>query len=318
MASPPAAASADGSGDTDSDGRPRAGPLYSGWTHHVAAGTYANLPERADFQLLYVDPPWQHTARGSAISCRLDTQYAGGTQKTRTLNELAAYLGTQATAPDCVLLLWATSPLIQQAYDFIDATRTFSPRGVLLTMEKRRESTRRPIMGLGMHTRTSVEWLLYAQKGRGLPLCDGAPATLRALARPGAPDTSVQPLVYSSVVGKSTRKPDDVYALIERSYGRAPAMLELFARAQRWPWWSWGDETTRNGHADALYTADQWRERIRVARAYGQCVREHDGHTFEAYTCAGTAFAHRALARARVPAAAAEDGTQAAGLPVDS
>jgi N6-adenosine-specific RNA methylase IME4 len=145
-----------------------------------------------------------------------------------SLTEIKELPVGQWAADDCVLLLWATDPLLEKAFDVIRAWGfTYKTVGFYwiklnksapqLVYDKRSFFT-----GLGFWTRANPEPCLLATRGH--------PHRCRA---------DVSKLIVSPR-REHSRKPDDVYERIE-ALCEGP-YLEMFARTRRDGWFSWGPE----------------------------------------------------------------------------
>jgi N6-adenosine-specific RNA methylase IME4 len=86
----------------------------------------------------------------------------------------------------------------------------------------------RPKMGCGYYTRANSEQCWIARRGRGCKRLD----------------KGIDQVVYASV-REHSRKPDEMYARIERLFGDVPP-IELYAREQRPGWSAWGDQVQLN------------------------------------------------------------------------
>jgi N6-adenosine-specific RNA methylase IME4 len=126
------------------------------------------------------------------------------------------------SAPDCALFLWATYPMLPDAFAVIDAWG-FTFKTVAFTWVKTNRSGRGFHFGLGYWTRANPEICLLATRGRP-----------RRVSR-AVPNLLVSPLREHS------RKPDETRERIVALCGDL-SRAELFAR-QRVPGWSaWGNE----------------------------------------------------------------------------
>jgi N6-adenosine-specific RNA methylase IME4 len=90
----------------------------------------------------------------------------------------------------------------------------------------------KPSIGMGNYVRQQHEHLLMARRGE-FPLPESA-------LRPGS--------IIEAPRREHSRKPDQVYEMIERMYPELPR-IELFARQARPGWDAWGNEI---GAADAV------------------------------------------------------------------
>jgi N6-adenosine-specific RNA methylase IME4 len=177
-----------------------------------AALTEAGAFPGVGYRVLYVDPPWRYAA--SETECRrVENHYA--TMPVEQIEGMAAEVAA-VTAPDCVLLCWATSPLLREALRVV-AAWGFEYRTCAVWVKDR--------IGMGYYFRQRHELLLVGTKGK-----------------PALPEPAVRPdSVVMADRTEHSRKPEAVYDLIERMYPHGPR-LELFARQARAGWDRWGAE----------------------------------------------------------------------------
>ena len=127
-------------------------------------------------------------------------------------------------ADDCVLLLWTTDPLLEQAFEVIRAWGfTYKTVGFYWAKLRKPEpsySEGNFFTGLGFWTRANPETCLLATRGK--------PHRLSA---------NVRKLIVSPR-REHSRKPDEVYARIE-ALCEGP-YLEMFARSSQPGWDRWG------------------------------------------------------------------------------
>jgi N6-adenosine-specific RNA methylase IME4 len=155
------------------------------------------------------DPPWRYTdeeGRGSA-----EDHYA-----TMSLEEICAMPVAARATDDAVIFLWATAPLLPEAFEVLRAWgfeyRTSS------VWDKER-------IGIGHWFRVQHEHLLVGVRGN-FP-------TPPPAARPSS--------VIRAPRGEHSAKPDAAYAIVEAMWPELPR-LELFARREREGWQAWGAE----------------------------------------------------------------------------
>jgi N6-adenosine-specific RNA methylase IME4 len=163
------------------------------------------------YGVILADPPWRFEpySRITGLDRAADNHYA-----TMALDEIKAL--PIPAAPDCVLFLWATAPMLPQALEVM-AAWGFAYRTHIVWLKDR--------IGTGYWARNKHELLLIGVRG-DVP----APA-------PGDQPPSV---IFASVIRHSS-KPAEFAALIERMYPNVPK-IELFARMHREGWDVWGDE----------------------------------------------------------------------------
>jgi N6-adenosine-specific RNA methylase IME4 len=168
------------------------------------------LPEGV-FSVVYADPPWEYANSGLAGGAA--DHYA-----TMPTEALCALSMLERIAPDAALFLWSTNPLLE------DALRVMASWGFSYKTNFAWDKGRECYGKLGFYNYGQHELLLVGVRGSFLP-AEGS-------------------LVASVLkVGKRehSRKPDEVYEIIERMYPHG-AKVELFARQQRDGWCAWGNE----------------------------------------------------------------------------
>src|SRR5215469_4770610 len=183
----------------------------------------SSSPQSKHYKVIYADPPWtfstySHKGKGRSPEAYYDCM---------TLADIKALPVAEWAADDCVLLLWATDPLLEKAFDVIRAWG-FTYKTVGFYWVKLIKSSpalmydeRSFFTGLGFWTRANPEPCLLATRGH--------PHRRRA---------DVSKLIVSPR-REHSRKPDEVYdrieALCEGPY------LEMFARFARSGWDAWSE-----------------------------------------------------------------------------
>jgi N6-adenosine-specific RNA methylase IME4 len=175
------------------------------------------------YGVIYADPPWKfatYSEKGKGRS-------AEAWYDCMDLEDIKAFPVQQFCAEDCVLLMWTTDPFLRLSFDVIDAwgfeyktvgfvwAKSTWPTGSI-------ENEHNWPIGTGYWTRANPEHCLLATRGH--------PKRLNA---------DVRELVISPR-REHSRKPDEMYSLIERLC--SGPYLELFARNQRPGWDSVGLE----------------------------------------------------------------------------
>lgn len=170
------------------------------------------LPGKS-YGVILADPEWDfetyHADTGADRS-------ASNHYPTSPLEAIKARPVLSIAAPDCVLALWATVPMLPQALEVMDAWGFTYKSGAVWVKDR---------VGTGYWFRNRHELLLIGTRGN-IP----------------APAMGTQ---WDSVIEAPTRrhseKPDAVYELIESYYPSLPR-IELNARAARPGWDRWGNE----------------------------------------------------------------------------
>lgn len=170
------------------------------------------------FDLIMADPPWRFATRSGKGVTR---KGAGGQYDTMTLAEIAALPVATIAAGDCLLWLWATNPMLPQAFDVLRAW--------------------------GFTFKTAGHWAKRTRHGK---LAFGTGYVLRCAGEPfligtrGSPKTSRS--VRSVIEGplrEHSRKPDEAFAAAEALMPGA-RRIELFSRQARPGWAVFGNQTS--------------------------------------------------------------------------
>ena len=108
--------------------------------------------------VIYADPPWRYqTWKGQGVAER---HYP-----TMSLEEIKALPVAELADKDCVLFLWATFPMLQEALDVIRAWG-FTFKTVAFTWIKLAPKADSIYWGMGYWTRSNAEICLLATKGK--------------------------------------------------------------------------------------------------------------------------------------------------------
>ena len=183
----------------------------------VYSGSFSDL-RLFRYSLIMADPPWafrHFSAKGQRKSAQAHYQCA-------SLESVAALPVKDLAAPDCLLWLWATNPMLPQALEVMHAW--------------------------GFTFKTAGHWVKRGESGK---LAFGTGYVLRSAGEPfligtiGKPKTSRS--VRSVIEGPRrdhSRKPDEAFAAAEALIPTA-TRIELFSRQPRDGWDTWGDEATK-------------------------------------------------------------------------
>jgi N6-adenosine-specific RNA methylase IME4 len=168
------------------------------------------LPSKR-YGVLYADPPWKFApySETTGMDRAADNHYP-------TMDHAAIKALKVPAAADCVLFLWATVPMLPQAFDVM-AAWGFEYRSHFVWIKDK--------AGTGFWNKNQHELLLVGVRGK-IP----APA-------PGDQ--------YASAIqaprGKHSAKPFAFREMIEEMFPNLPR-IELFAREQFAGWDAWGNE----------------------------------------------------------------------------
>jgi N6-adenosine-specific RNA methylase IME4 len=167
------------------------------------------IPE-GQYRILYADPPWKYNDELIEGYGAAEHHYP-----TLTIGELCELPVSDMATSDAVLFLWATSPLLDDAFRVISAWGFEYKTSFVWDKVKH---------NYGHYNSVRHELLLISTRGSCVPDSD----TLR--------DSVVE-----CPRGEHSEKPDVFYEIIEEMYHRGPR-LELFARRKRKGWKAWGNE----------------------------------------------------------------------------
>lgn len=159
------------------------------------------------YATIVADPPWRYVSDSAAIRAEAGRHYS-----TLTIAEIAFMPVRDLAADDAHLWLWTTNAMMEDAHRVV-RTWGFSPLTIVTWCK--------PGPGVGHYLRNNTEHVILASRGRAL-----------------TPDTKPLSTWYQWPRGRHSEKPSAFYDLVEQ-VSPAP-LVELFARAQRLGWDSWG------------------------------------------------------------------------------
>lgn len=168
---------------------------------------------------ILADPPWRflnHSAKGQKKN-------PVAHYPCMTIAELTALPVARLAAPDCALVMWATAPLLDRAFDVMRAWGfTFKSAGAWAKQSRTGEKW---TFGTGYVFRSAAEFYLVGTIGK-----------------PRVCSRSIRNLI-AAPVREHSRKPDQMHNDVEQLY--AGPYAELFARARRPGWDAWGNDVDR-------------------------------------------------------------------------
>jgi N6-adenosine-specific RNA methylase IME4 len=173
----------------------------------------AELQRDRKYPVILADPPWDFEVWDEKSGSQ---RAAANHYPTMELADICRLPIAELATPDAVLFLWITAPCLFQAKEVIEAWSFEYVSNYVWIKDK---------IGNGFWNRNQHEHLLIARRGN-------FPA-------PKPADRSSS--VISAPRREHSRKPDEVYELIERMYPELPK-IELFARHARSGWAAWGNQ----------------------------------------------------------------------------
>jgi N6-adenosine-specific RNA methylase IME4 len=178
------------------------------------------LPIDRKYPIIYADPPWCFKVHSEATG---SSRAASKHYSVMDLADICSLPVSDLAEPAAVLFLWTTAPFLEKAFDVLAAWGFKYSSNLVWTKDK---------CGTGYWCRSQHEHLLICRRGN-FP----------------APKPSDRPLsVLHAPRQEHSRKPDEVYEIIERAYPELPK-IELFARHARPGWRRWGNEAPADGAA---------------------------------------------------------------------
>lgn len=178
------------------------------------------------YEVIYADPPWWYNLR---LNGNTRFGHGAGYYPLMKTPDICALPVRDLAADRAVLFLWATCPLLPDAFEVIKAWG-FRYSTVAFTWVKMNRQSRSPFFGTGFCTKSNAELCLLAWKGRPL-----------------RPATNTVSQIVMTHLGEHSRKPDEARQRIELLYPEG-RKVELFARplCPMWPkvqgWDTWGNE----------------------------------------------------------------------------
>lgn len=181
--------------------------------------THPAFQKRLFYGTVLADPPWQFTNRTGKMAPehkRLNRY------ETMSLDEICAIPIAEAVRDASHLYLWVPNALLPEGLAVLKAWGFKYKTN--LVWHKVRKDGGPDGRGVGFYFRNTTELLLFGVRGK-----------LRTL-QPGRTQVNF----VSTQKREHSRKPDEVYDLIERC---SPGpFLELFARGRRRGWDQWGNQ----------------------------------------------------------------------------
>lgn len=170
------------------------------------------------YSVILADPPWAFRAWSNKGMGRSAEQH----YPTMGVEDIKALSVADLAAEDCVLFLWATFPMLKEAFAVIDAWG-FTYKTVAFTWVKENRKSPGLFWGLGYWTRANAEVCLLATRGS-----------------PKRQSAAVHQVILSPIE-RHSKKPDAVRERIVALMGDVPS-VELFARQETPGWDVWGNE----------------------------------------------------------------------------
>lgn len=185
----------------------------------TAAQNFAKIIFKKKYSTILADPPWQFANRTGKMAPehkRLN-RYA-----TLSLQEIKEIPVSLAAAESSHLYLWVPNALLLEGLQVMEAWGFQYKTNIV--WHKIRKDGGPDGRGVGFYFRNTTELILFGIRGK-----------LRTL-QPGRRQVNI----IKSMKREHSRKPDELYEIIEKC---SPSpYLELFARGKHKNWEQWGDQ----------------------------------------------------------------------------
>ena len=172
------------------------------------------------YNVIYADPPWSFKTFSDKGKDRSPENH----YNVMSLKDICNLPISKIANDTSVLLMWVVDPLLDKAFEVINAWG-FKYKTVGFTWAKTNRKSEGYFTGLGYWTRGNPEMCLLATKGKPKRISKSVPQLVVEQRR------------------EHSRKPDIMYNHIENLL-EGP-YIELFARTQRSGWDSWGNQTDK-------------------------------------------------------------------------
>ncbi len=173
------------------------------------------MKDEERYSIIYADPPWNYADKGCQGT--MANHYRG-----MTVEDLSALSVGEIAAPDSILFLWATWPMLKEALSVIESWG-FNYRTIGFVWVKQNKKSDSLFYGLGRWTRGNTEPCLLATRGK-----------------PKRISRAVYQIIFHPR-GKHSQKPPEIRQKIVELIGDLPR-IELFARDRTMGWDAWGNE----------------------------------------------------------------------------
>jgi len=168
------------------------------------------VSSRGPFGLVLADPPWKYE-HCEAANRKIENQYP-----TAPLQEICSHINRIPLEADCILMLWATAPKLQEALQVMEAWG-FNYRSCAVWDKTK--------IGMGYWWRIQHELLLLGVRGK-----------------PGAtPECERVSSIFKEPRSTHSVKPECIYEWIEKAFPQL-SKLEMYCRNSRKSWSTWGNE----------------------------------------------------------------------------
>lgn len=178
-----------------------------------------SLPQ-GPFGCILADPPWRFRTWNEDNKEKSASKH----YDLMNLSDIKELPVKDVAAKDCLLMMWAVQPMLDQALDVMSAWGfKYKTAGA---WAKQSSTGNKWAFGTGYLLRCSAEFFLVGTRGN-----------------PKSAVKNVRNLIVAPV-REHSRKPDEMHTNLERMFPDVPR-LEMFARESRPGWIAWGNQTTK-------------------------------------------------------------------------
>jgi len=183
------------------------------------AQDFINSVPSKEYGAILADPPWRFSNRSGKMAPEHKRlrRYA-----TLSLDEIKQIPVALVAAPQCHLYLWVPNALLREGLEVMEAWGFEYKTNII--WHKIRKDGGPDGRGVGFYFRNTTEIVLFGIRGK-----------IRTLG-PGRRQVNI----ITSRKREHSRKPDELYEIIEACSPKP--YLELFARGRRQGWDQWGNE----------------------------------------------------------------------------
>ncbi|WP_046869318.1 MT-A70 family methyltransferase [Microvirga massiliensis] len=168
------------------------------------------------YSLVVADPPWRFRTRSE----RGGEKSASKHYRCYPVEEIfwRFPIGDLAD-PDCLLLCWATAPLLDKQ---IECVKAWGYEYKTLLYWEKIFLSGRPAIGTGYRVRSMAEPVIVATRGE--------------------PKHAALPGLFKGIRRKHSQKPESFYEMVDERCTQLTRRADVFARTRRPGWHSFGDE----------------------------------------------------------------------------
>lgn len=189
------------------------------WIHKATSQNVDGM-----FPIILCDPPWAYSDRN--CNGAAEQQY-----RTMPIADIKALPVAQLAAPDAVMFMWGTYPLIEDMLE-LGATWGFQYKSIAFQWVKLNRVSLTPFYGLGRWTRGNTEGCFLFTRGKPHRVHKGVFQLVDQLEEETLTDR----------IGRHSAKPAIVREKIHQLMGAEPPSIELFAREPAPGWECFGDQ----------------------------------------------------------------------------